>query len=227
MAASDDTCNCCVLPSLPRAGAAQPSLHPICGAVVRAPLAKRARPSCKPLLEAPKHKADSTLRSSRAVPHPSTNQALRRLTSEVRRDPVCSTRYGRQRRHMQLLCLALPAARWRSTAQPSPRCWAVVRAPLAKRARPSCNPLLEAPKHKADSTLRSSRAVPHPSTNRALCRLTSEVRRDPVCSTRYGRQRRHMQLACPPLRPGAGAHGRREAVVCCRPAACNIRVSMC
>ena len=35
---------------------------------------------------------------------------------------------------------------------------------------------------KADSTLRSSRAVPHPSTNRALCRLTSEVRRDPVFS---------------------------------------------
>ena len=43
---------------------------------------------------------------------------------------------------------------------------------------------------KADSTLRSSRAVPHPSTNRALCRLTSEVGRDPVHSTRYGRQRR-------------------------------------
>ena len=33
---------------------------------------------------------------------------------------------------------------------------------------------------KADSTRRSSQAVPHPSTNRALCRLTSEVRRDPV-----------------------------------------------
>ena len=30
---------------------------------------------------------------------------------------------------------------------------------------------------KADSTLRASRAVPHPSTDRALCRLTSEVRR--------------------------------------------------
>ncbi len=43
---------------------------------------------------------------------------------------------------------------------------------------------------KADSTLRSSRAVPHPSTNRALCRLTSEVGRDPVHSTRYGRQRK-------------------------------------
>ena len=42
---------------------------------------------------------------------------------------------------------------------------------------------------KADSTLRTSRAVPHPSTNRALCRLTSEVERDPVHSTRYGRQR--------------------------------------
>ena len=42
---------------------------------------------------------------------------------------------------------------------------------------------------KADSTLRSSQAVPHPSTNRALCCLTSEVKRDPVHSTRYGRQR--------------------------------------
>ena len=41
--------------------------------------------------------ADSTLKSSRAVPHPSTNRALRRLTSEVRRDPVHSTWYGRQR----------------------------------------------------------------------------------------------------------------------------------
>ena len=42
---------------------------------------------------------------------------------------------------------------------------------------------------KAGSTLRTSQAVPHPSTIRALCRLTSEVRRDPVHSTRYGRQR--------------------------------------
>jgi hypothetical protein len=42
---------------------------------------------------------------------------------------------------------------------------------------------------KADSTQRSSQAVPHPSTNRALCCLTSEVKRDPVHSTRYGRQR--------------------------------------
>jgi hypothetical protein len=36
---------------------------------------------------------------------------------------------------------------------------------------------------KADSTLRSSQVVPHPSTNRALSRLTSEVERDPVHST--------------------------------------------
>ena len=42
---------------------------------------------------------------------------------------------------------------------------------------------------KADSTLRYSQAVPDPSTNRALSRLTSEVKRDPVHSTRYGRQR--------------------------------------
>ena len=43
-------------------------------------------------------KAGSTLRSSQAVPHPSTNRALRRLTAEVRRDPVHSTRYGRRRK---------------------------------------------------------------------------------------------------------------------------------
>ena len=52
---------------------------------------------------------------------------------------------------------------------------------------------------KADSTLRSSQAVPHPSTNRALRRLTSEVERDPVHSTRYGRQRRLYSWCCQPL----------------------------
>ena len=56
-------------------------------------------------------------------------------------------------------------------------------------------------KQKADSTLRSSQAVPHPSTGRALCRLTSEVRRDPVHSTRYGRQR--------DLLPSANTCGRK------------------
>ena len=48
---------------------------------------------------------------------------------------------------------------------------------------------------KADSTLRSSQAVPHPSTSRALCRLTSEVGRDPVHSTRYGRRRKTAHAA--------------------------------
>jgi hypothetical protein len=52
---------------------------------------------CGVRLRVQKQKADSTLRSSRAVPHPSTDRALRRLTSEVGRDPVHSTRYGRQR----------------------------------------------------------------------------------------------------------------------------------
>ena len=47
-------------------------------------------------------KADSTLRSSRAVPRPSTSRSLRRLTLEVRRDPAHSTRHGRRR------CSSLP-----------------------------------------------------------------------------------------------------------------------
>ena len=54
------------------------------------PQRRESRPSNK-------QKASSILRASQAVPHPSTNRALRRLTSEVRRDPVHSTRYGRQR----------------------------------------------------------------------------------------------------------------------------------
>ena len=41
---------------------------------------------------------------------------------------------------------------------------------------------------RADSTLGTSQAVPHPSTIRALCHLTSEVGRDPVYLTQYGRQ---------------------------------------
>ncbi len=51
---------------------------------------------------------------------------------------------------------------------------------------------------KADSTLRSSQAVPHPSTDRALSRLTSEVERDPVHSTWYGRQRKHCSVTYHP-----------------------------
>ena len=47
-------------------------------------------------------KADSTLRSSQAVPHPSTDRALRCLTSEVERDPVHSTRYGRRRQKRKI-----------------------------------------------------------------------------------------------------------------------------
>ena len=50
------------------------------------------------LTKKPEWKADSTLRSSQAVPHPSTDRALRCLTSEVKRDPVHSTRYGRRRK---------------------------------------------------------------------------------------------------------------------------------
>ena len=61
--------------------------------------------------------ADSTRRSSQAVPHPSTNRALCRLTSEVGRDPVHSTRYGRQRHP----CGAWARTAWQSDAPPRPR----------------------------------------------------------------------------------------------------------
>ena len=43
----------------------------------------------------PMEKASSTRMASQAVPHPSTDRALRRLTSEFGRDPVYSSRYGR------------------------------------------------------------------------------------------------------------------------------------
>ena len=49
------------------------------------------------VLESKGAQAGSTLRSSGAVPDPSTNRILRRFTAEVGRDPVHSTRYGRQR----------------------------------------------------------------------------------------------------------------------------------
>ena len=107
------------------------------------------------------------LQFSRAVPHPSTNRALRRLTSEAGRDPVHSTRYGRQQRE---LFQTQTQATLRNTRE-----------------------------SKAGSTLRFSRAVPHPSTNRALRRLTSEVGRDPVHSTRYGRQQRELFLSPMPM----------------------------
>ena len=60
-------------------------------------------------------KADSTLRSSQAVPHPSTDRALRHLTSEVERDPVHSTWYGRQRKlthKKNEACARLPGLGW-------------------------------------------------------------------------------------------------------------------
>ena len=43
-------------------------------------------------------KASSTLRASQAVPHPSTDRALQRLTCKCGRDCVYSLGYGRWRR---------------------------------------------------------------------------------------------------------------------------------
>ena len=64
---------------------------------------KLPQPAVLSVATASSDKADSTWRCSQAVPHPSTNQALGSLTSEVRRDPVYSTRYGRQRESLQEL----------------------------------------------------------------------------------------------------------------------------
>jgi hypothetical protein len=50
--------------------------------------------------------ADSTLRASRAFPHPSADRALRRVSSEVRRDPARSTRHGRQRQRLHTQAFA-------------------------------------------------------------------------------------------------------------------------
>lgn len=57
----------------------------------------RAQGHARATSPSPKRKASSTLRASQAVPHPSTDRALQRLTSEFGRDPVYSLRYGRQR----------------------------------------------------------------------------------------------------------------------------------
>ena len=47
-----------------------------------------------------KKRANSTRRASRAVPHPSTDRAFRRLTSEFGWDRVYSTKYGRWRKQL-------------------------------------------------------------------------------------------------------------------------------
>ena len=112
-----------------------------------------------------RQKANSTLRASRAVPHPSTDRTFRRLTSEFGWDRVYSKKYGR----------------WRK--------------PTATHRRPHEMPhqkMFSQPRiyKNANSTLRASRAIPHPSTDRAFRRLTSEFGWDRVYSTKYGRWRK-------------------------------------
>ena len=89
------------------------------------------------------------------------------------------------------LCLVLPSTLLRiflekGNSTPATTLWEARKWCRGRARQPAKRPMVG---RKADSTLRSSLAVPHPSTNRALRRLTSEVRRDPVHSTRYGRQR--------------------------------------
>ena len=70
-------------------------------------------------------------------------------------------------------------------------------------------------KVKAGSTPGCSQAVPHPSTNRALCRLTSEVERDPVHSTRYGRQRKWLRNHGPNSQAFQSMHNQRQSLQTC------------
>ena len=90
------------------------------------------------------------------------------------------------------LCLVLPSTLLRiflekGNSTPATTLWEARKWCRGRARQPAKRPMVG---RKADSTLRSSQAVPHPSTNRALSCLTSEVERDPVHSTRYGRQRR-------------------------------------
>ena len=104
-----------------------------------------------------------------------------RLTHMGNEKTTCTRSLGEEIAKLQSLACFLPGL------QHVPHC-----TERSRRAAES-DPLLQNSKawssKKADSTLRSSQAVPHPSTNRALCCLTSEVERDPVHSTRYGRRR--------------------------------------
>ena len=151
-------------------------------------------------------KANSTLRASRAVPHPSTDRAFRRLTSEFGWDRVHSTKCGRWRKH--------PIPKRHEAAEAPPRIrlsrWKTF---IWYRSHFGSKVLKEAMRsrsllfwrvrllwktkpggrrtQKANSTLRASRAVPHPSTDRAFRRLTSEFGWDRVYSTKYGRWRKH------------------------------------
>jgi hypothetical protein len=65
---------------------------------------------------------------------------------------------------------------------------------------------------RASSTQRTSQAVPHPSTDRALQRLASEFGRDPAYSLRYGRLRTlccHLRGAPRPSHKRAKKKGHR------------------
>ena len=85
---------------------------------------------------------------------------------------------------------------------------------------------------KAGSTQRCSQAVPHPGTSRALHRLTSEVRRDLVHSTRYGRQQKHLRAVfiSPAKPPHAVSLARRHvgrATALPLPGACDHTARSC
>ena len=140
-----------------------------------------------------------------AVPQPSTDRALRRLTSEFGRDPVYLLWYSRWRQSQTFVSQTFVVAetthgahterahrvctpvRTQSAHTERARrvsvCTQCVHAGYARRAR-VCT--LSERRRKAG---RCCEAVPQPSTDRALQWLTSEVGRGPAYSLRHGRWR--------------------------------------
>ena len=113
-----------------------------CGAGGASMAGRKGRRSVETRAEASETegKADSAMMSSQAVPRPSTNGTLRRLISEVRRDPVRSTRYGRQRKlRSHLVLVVFSWIRNRSWRRRAPRGRALAR--RAATAFPTPPPL--------------------------------------------------------------------------------------
>ncbi len=137
-------------------------------------------------------KPGSTLRSSRAPPHLSTNQALRRLTSEVGRDPVRSRRYGRQRFRVAGAPRERFVAQWgrrrdrKSTAAPGRNpCRNIACCQLRVALGPKQTVLQKRCAPSASFTppkLARQRACGRETVNKRGCVLRSGLRRSPVAS---------------------------------------------
>ncbi|EWS76642.1 hypothetical protein TTHERM_000200570 (macronuclear) [Tetrahymena thermophila SB210] len=110
--------------------------------------------------------------TSQAVPHLSTNPALRRLTSEFEWDPVFSTQYGRQQYQQQIITINISLFIFQMKLFIK-----------INRFFLNLNFKVDLISYiKKFINTKTSQAVPHLSTNPALRRLTSELEWDLVFS---------------------------------------------